>query len=128
MSILIRVEPFSEPRLPPAESTVYALEGTLGGGLLAWPLAFLDGERAVPPRGLPIGLGLGIAFRIVLPLLTGLLLPTASVDADLLLSRISGSQLALHLADVAALSIRYTIIAISSSLLVGLSWGLAGGH
>ncbi len=67
--------------------------GGLGGVLIAWPLARWLSEGSDRPHNLLIWWLLGVGFGIILPFLTGALLPLSAVFMELALGTIGAGEL-----------------------------------
>ncbi len=94
INLLTRTKPWVEPEhMAFVPSTFISISGAVAAILLVLPIAILLGERTDEPRGLPMWLGIGAGYGVLLPFLTGAFLPLSLVFVDLSLGVIEAGDI-----------------------------------
>ena len=113
-----------------AASVFFSLGGGIAGVLVALPLGYLIGARATEHHNLLVWWGIGLAFGVALPFLTGALSPLSEVFVLLSLDIIQPGDLFDQVVDAAIrapLSIVVNgIFSLYTGLLAGALFGTGG--
>ena len=94
MYFMVRTEAWKEPEhLALVPATFVSLVGAIAAILLTWPVVHQLSDGALRPQGLLMWLALGIGYGLLLPPLTGALLPLSVVFINLTLGVIELGEL-----------------------------------
>ncbi len=122
---MVRTDAWKEPEhLALVPATFVSLSGAIAAILLTWPVVHLLSKGALRQQGLLMWLVLGIGYGLLLPPLTGALLPLSVVFINLTLGVIEVGELPSELMEALFRSplnsIIYGSLAIVNGLLTGV--------
>lgn len=130
VSFITRTDISREPAHVPFTPALYfGMAGALAAAVMTWPTVRQLSDRAGWPNRLPVWVGLGLGFGILLPLLTGALLPFSSVLVDATLGVISPAQIPGGFLDglfrIPITVTNHTVLALITAIYGGVFLGLA---
>lgn len=94
ISFMVRTDMLREPEhLSLVPSVFFSLGGAAAALLITWPVAYWLRHMAREPLSLPLWWGIGFGYGLLLPFLTGAILPLSTVFMDLYLGIIDVDEL-----------------------------------